>query len=1688
MNRFLLITSFFLALFWVGTVSAQYTQDATIGISDYVDISSTGTLLGAGDENEYQAVLPFDFTFYGTTYEAGINFTVADNGVIVLDDEDANVLVTNEALPSPDFGDAICVMWEDLDADQSVTTDAGIYTQVIGSAPTRTWVIQWNMTNYFADTDASDVITFQAQLLESTNQIKLLYFDVDADPNDDDTNGQSATTGIQDDSGQASQFTFNEFIASGTGVLFDDPDDDAVIIPPGAEQVNLAAILNTSIALNDACQALLRVEGVLTGDFDVDDNDTIPGPEAFTIIVQDDDPTNGPIIDGCGTWQWTIIADPELVVGFTSAWGNIAAEDKTSPELEEELTIPAPIFCDQVLDVDIGILPLDVSRCWIQSGDNGQTINNSLDPALEDKLIEGGGIPNFIDNCSNVEICVNDIVTITGPCDSIVLTRTFTARDGLNCTLNSGESNPPTVYSYNIVFIRPSIDDVEGPVSEVTFNCDETFVPLSSPNQFGDINPAPISTDFPFFAGPNGDVFLDESFCNLDATFEDGPRIQTCPQTYKFLRTYTVIDWCQQDTILNFNQLVKVGDFEVPVIQMPVQDFDQNGIPDSLPLVFSTLNFDCTANFLIPPGNATDNCDDNPSVVAFILPNGETVLPPLGPFEINGAAYGIPAGNHILRYIAEDACENIDTLDVPISVVDQSAPQAICEDGLDVVLGGNGTAVVSPEDIDRASRDDCSDITLLVAFVGPDGQPLPDAQTPGGNQGGWRPSITLDCSLLDDDPDTEDFVAIGLQATDENGNANSCWLDVLVEDKQAPTCIPPPAETLLCNDPILATLDDDLNIAFADDPDGVTAQLDAIFGEANGLDNCEITSITQGVQDTRNSCGVGSIIRTFSVTDGEALTSQNTCIQIVTVLGIHDYSIQFPGDAGSDECIEPDFNGVTFEERGCDLITVTTYIDTFSATSDECYKLRITYELLNWCEYGTEAPPYEIPRDADGDNILEEPTWLHVVPEALGTLSDDIAYLDRDGNRFNGFIAPLDEDNPNGLEPGGSDQPYGTDPSRGAFLYRQFIRVYDDEAPGLDIVQPDPIGDQDGDCAEDVVINFTITDACTNPEDYGQFAQLDAFFGDINGDGELNIADFVPSANLVNGEVTNNMDGTFTINLASLPLGRHAIRIRATDGCGNATTDFVIFEIFDDKAPTPVCINGLTVTLMPDGNGGGVAAVWANEYVVSGSPDCTEPVEYAIYRDSDAAAPDFEGPNVIDTGLIVDCFDDATLLVRIYAIDGLGNNDYCNTVLSVQPTNPQICNPNVQLGNVLGTILTSSAESVAGVDVNVSGSPSNATQTDNNGDYVITDLEVGLDYTIVPSSEDYSYHNYDVSTLDLVFITQHILGIHAFSSPYQFLAADADNNETVTVTDIVSIRRLILGLDDAYQNNSAWRFVDANFIFPNQTNPWATTFPEVFNINNLPGDVFGADFIAVMIGNVQGGYSGGLTSGEGTQSQARASYGMATEDVELQAGQMHTVELTAGDLDQMVGFQGTLEWTSGLELIDIEYHALGSDHVGTKWTERGQLPLSFHDIDGMAAEEKLLSLKMHASESGMLSEMLSIGNSVIPAEAYDRGGDINNLGLVFGAGNAAVDAFKLYQNTPNPATDITTIRWNQTVAGPVELTLQDMNGRTLAVYRQDGFVGQNRLELDINQLPAGVLTYTLVAGEETATQTMVVNR
>ncbi|MBN8678522.1 MAG: hypothetical protein J0M29_09875 [Chitinophagales bacterium] len=72
---------------------------------------------------------------------------------------------------------------------------------------------------------------------------------------------------------------------------------------------------------------------------------------------------------------------------------------------------------------------------------------------------------------------------------------------------------------------------------------------------------------------------------------------------------------------------------------------------------------------------------------------------------------------------------------------------------------------------------------------------------------------------------------------------------------------------------------------------------------------------------------------------------------------------------------------------------------------------------------------------------------------------------------------------------------------------------------------------------------------------------------------------------------------------------------------------------------------------------------------------------------------------------------------------------------------------------------------------------------------------------------DFSFPLNGVTTYDVVVIQKHILILEPFTSPFQYIAADANNTGSVTPQDIIEIRRLILGIVPNFPLNSSWRYI-----------------------------------------------------------------------------------------------------------------------------------------------------------------------------------------------------------------------------------------------------------------------------------------
>jgi hypothetical protein len=124
--------------------------------------------------------------------------------------------------------------------------------------------------------------------------------------------------------------------------------------------------------------------------------------------------------------------------------------------------------------------------------------------------------------------------------------------------------------------------------------------------------------------------------------------------------------------------------------------------------------------------------------------------------------------------------------------------------------------------------------------------------------------------------------------------------------------------------------------------------------------------------------------------------------------------------------------------------------------------------------------------------------------------------------------------------------------------------------------------------------------------------------------------------------------------------------------------------------------------------------------------------------------------------------------------------------------------------------------------------------------YEFKKVEKGFNYTLTiekisPTNDDLN----GVTTLDMVMIQRHILGIASFDSKAKEIAADANGDNNVSVFDLVVLRKIILGIQ-SYLPES-WRIRSKADIKTSE-----------IQIKNLSDDLPNQDFLIIKVGDVNG--------------------------------------------------------------------------------------------------------------------------------------------------------------------------------------------------------------------------------------------
>ena len=628
------------------------------------------------------------------------------------------------------------------------------------------------------------------------------------------------------------------------------------------------------------------------------------------------------------------------------------------------------------------------------------------------------------------------------------------------------------------------------------------------------------------------------------------------------------------------------------------------------------------------------------------------------------------------------------------------------------------------------------------------------------------------------------------------------------------------------------------------------------------------------------------------------------------------------------------------------------------------------------------------------------------------------------------------------------------DDGDGIIQYVQVIKVHDNTPPEITPANDFIVCVDNEDCIAPN-LNFelgTAKDGCTAEENiaYRWYVVLEGVTDEndyIYGEG-------------------NKLTGIF-------PLGLHAAYLIAGDKCGNEDTVRVDFAVNDCKKPTPYCYHGIATVIMPTTGG---VRVWAKDLDAGSFDNCTlkENLVFSFEADPTVTHMDFT------------CADLGTVEVNIWVTDEAGNQDFCTTYLSIQ-ANEGICD-SVSGASINGKIMTEDDESVEFVEVKLKNNdtPVKSFHTGVDGKFAFNSVNTSQEYTLSPYRND--DHANGVSTLDLVYIQKHILGIQKLNSPYKVIAADINRSETLSAIDLVELRKLILGVYDEFPNNTSWRFVDKNYQFSDEENPWG--FPEYKEVTNMNNGVNLAEFMAIKVGDVNNNRAAHSLMGTELRNNS-AKLTFRIDDMTIPAGTETLIDVTAKNFNSVEGYQFTM-LMKGLTFIGVEAGKLDitTDNFGIINTESGLVTTSWNAAKAVSAgpEDVLFSIKVRSLDDIQLSDAIAFNSLVTRSEAYTAGSEVMNVNVEFTNGSQVVEAnkFDLYQNTPNPFTEETTIGFVLPADGDATIKILDVTGKVLKVYQNEYAKGYNQLSVAKKDLPsAGVMYYQLETKDFSATKKMV---
>ncbi len=933
--------------------------------------------------------------------------------------------------------------------------------------------------------------------------------------------------------------------------------------------------------------------------------------------------------------------------------------------------------------------------------------------------------------------------------------------------------------------------------------------------------------------------------------------------------------------------------------------------------------------------------------------------------------------------------------------------------------------------------------------------------------------------------------AVTLIATDESGNTASAVATLVVEDKTPPTAICMKSTVAITNSGSARLPAPYFNNGSKDECGSVTFSVRRMDRRTNCVDTTKSNAFFPHVDFCCTDVGTNVMVE-LRVTD-EAGNS-NTCMVEIEVQNKLRPTLICPANQPDDCTASSNVDSASLSTRygtasaasGCGTPSIRHFI--VSNTRNQCGVGQITRKWVVFngnlrVDSCTQTITFDL-RDGDGFYVNTENdndsrdhiVWPKAEIEIEGCLSPTSSSLSPDSigrpvilyDRFGcGVIAmtPVDEVFAVNTPLGGTNnaclkilrtwkvidwcQPRSV--SR-PYIFRQVIKVINKKAPTIDTAIGKDSCAQLASCTDSIapILTASASDDCS-----GTLAW--SYDIDLGNNGSF--------------DISRNGSGNSINATQKLPLGSHRIIYTFRDLCGNVTSREVAFRLSNCKPPTPYLYENLAIGLMRMNNTG-MITTWASDFNRGSSHPCGGPLYFAFSKTRLDTARTFTCANIGPNNL--------TIHVGYSYAPGDTVWASANVILNVQDNNtPKAC-PTAALvtRSVRGQLTTEFNEQLKDAQVYLDGINQEKLMTDEYGRFDFTNAIKGNNYIVKPYKNDDVDNG--VNTLDLIRIQRHILGLSKLDSPYKVIAADINQDSRVTVTDLLELRKVVLGVHTHFPNNTSWRFVDKSYVFKSTENALIENFNEQYDILNL-NDNMKVDFVSVKVGDIDANATTKANTSKSLTSRSVKTF-ISFEDKIVEKGQIVTIPFKFEKDMDLLGLQLGLKYnTQSLELISSKINLPNDVNSGIV-PNNGKIRLSWNN-ESVQKVTDVVNLTFVVKANSKISEALSMSDFV--SQAYSE--DLESIDIAIRSNNKEGQSFELMQNTPNPFAETTEISFIIPQTSKVSLTIYDVKGRSVIKHAEKYEAGKNTISINRRDIgTSGVYYYTLEAGNNFATKKMVI--